>query len=213
MNYNAGTFSKEKLKELNAEYGLNKQVPGVYTEQILVALSFFPELKNTKIIFLNKHAHSPLETRPAWSSVFKPSTSRTYTVTISDSSMGILSPILFKRLPFNAQVGVIGHELSHVADFSSKNSFQLFGTGAGHLSKKYVDRFEYRTDSICIAHGLGFQLLSWSTFVRNALHVKEWEGADNVNKKPKGERYMNPSTIIEHMSGDSFYRSFYFTHR
>src|SRR3954462_10998105 len=91
MSYSAVAISNEKLRELSVEYGVNKQLPKDYSKQVLIALSFFPELKSTRIIFVIRHAHSPLETRPVWSSIFKSTTIRTYIITISDSSMGLLS--------------------------------------------------------------------------------------------------------------------------
>lgn len=39
------------------------------------------------------------------------------------------------------------------------------------FSKKQVDKFENRTDHICINHGLGFQLLDWSKSVRQNLKI------------------------------------------
>jgi hypothetical protein len=107
----------------------------------------------------------------------------------------MLKPILFQNLPFNAQVGVIGHELGHVLDFSSMITLGVVKHAARSVSSTYVDHFEYRTDSICIAHGLGYQLLSWSSYVRKAMHKENWEGADNVHKPMMRERYMNPATI------------------
>ena len=116
-------------------------------------------------------------------------------------------PILLKNMDFNSQVGVIGHELSHISDFISKNSFGLMRVGVGNLSQKFLDRFEYRTDSICIAHGLGYQLLSWSIFVRKALHYQNWDGADNIDKGPMvRERYMNPLTIKRRISNLPMYQ-------
>ncbi len=205
------TFMAARLDSLQQAFGQQKHIPTRFQKQILLALSFFPELKTTPIEFIIKKAHTPLSTRPAYTSIFKSPGERSYLVIISDSSISTLSPILFDRLPFNAQVGVIGHELSHIVYFSSKNTFRLLYTGIMHVSSKFLDRFEYRTDSSCISHGLGFQLLSWSLFVRKALHIKEWHGAqDPLPGKPSRERYMNPETIVEHMREDGLYDSFYF---
>ena len=185
---------------LKQRRGMNKEIPEVYEKQILLALSYFPELINTHIIFRIKPAHSPLSARPSWLSVIRRKESRVYLITISDSSEKAIMPLLYRNMPFNAQVGVIGHELSHVSDFIRKNSLGLLRIGLGNMSNHFLDRFEYRTDSICIAHGLGYQLLTWSKFVRTTLQYKIWRGADNINKGPMLiERYMNPETIMERM--------------
>jgi hypothetical protein len=107
----------------------------------------------------------------------------------------MLMPILFQNLPFNAQIGVIGHELGHVIEFSSMVMPKIVEHAASSVSSKYVDHFEYKTDSICIAHGLGYQLLEWSMYVRQTMHKDNWDGADNAHDPMTRERYMNPSTI------------------
>jgi hypothetical protein len=109
-------------------------------------------------------------------------------------------------MDFNAQVGVLGHELSHVYDFSHQSLWSLLGSGIGHLSTSYIDRFEYRTDSICIAHGLGYQLLAWSRFIRLTLHTENYDGSDNIDMPVMNrERYMNPSTILKRIALDPRY--------
>ncbi|MBN8676082.1 MAG: hypothetical protein J0L56_18265 [Chitinophagales bacterium] len=204
-------FRKEKYP--HSEYailreiaGSNKIIPPVFEQQILVTLSFFPELTGTAIEFRIRHAHTPLSTRPSWLSIFKKKNKRHYIISISDSSTHSLSPILFKNLDFNAQVGVLGHELSHVADFMNQSSYGMLRIGLGNLSRKFLDKFEYKTDSICIAHGLGYQLLAWSIFVRKALGSVNWEGADNITGPVMNrERYMNPGTILKKITADTIY--------
>ena len=200
-------FTKEDSLQLLKEFGTNKKFIPQFTLQSLIALSYYPELKNTHIRFIYKPTHSPLTTRPTFPSVLFKRSKRRFTITISDSTMYKLEPILLKRMNFNEQVGVIGHEFSHVSDFTKRNIFSMSGSGVGHIfSSHYIDRFEYRTDSICIAHGLGYQLLAWSTFVRRTMHRENWEGADNVNVPVmKRERYMNPSTISKHIASDPQY--------
>jgi predicted SprT family Zn-dependent metalloprotease len=174
----------------------NKELPAGYEKQVIFALAYFPELRDVAIQFLIKHTHTPLSTRPTFWSIFKKPAKRKYIITISDESVVKLSPILFNNLNDSAQIGVIGHELSHVTDFQKMKFFGFMHLLIKHYSNKYQDRFEYNTDKICIEHGMGHYLLAWSVFVRNALHVKNWRGADNIEEKPTDcERYMNPQTI------------------
>lgn len=202
--YTKEGVSQEQMNYLIAEYGYNKQLPECYKLQTLLALSHFPELKNVHIVFKFKPKLSPLSTRFTAAGIFYKGEKKKYIVTISSMTIKSLQPILLDSLPFNAQVGVIGHELSHISDLSQKNIFQLLGVFFGHLSKRYVDRFEFNTDKICIEHGLGYQLLSWSVNVREALHIKQWGGANNTKddkvKEHKRERYMNPETIIKYIA-------------
>lgn len=200
-------FTKEDSLQLLKEFGKNKKFIHQFTLQALIALSYYPELKNTHISFTYKPAHSPLTTRPNFPSVLYKKSKRRFTITISDSTVDKLEPILLKQMSFNEQIGVIGHEFAHVTDFIRRDIFSMTGSGLGHIfSSRYIDRFEYRTDSICIAHGLGYQLLAWSTFVRRTMDRENWEGADNVNVAVMTrERYMNPSTIRKYIAADSLY--------
>lgn len=185
------------------QYAINKVIPGEYKKPILTALSYFPELKNVKIIFRIKKQFSCFITKPDFISIFKRKNHRTYLVTISDQTIDTLKPLMFQNLTFEQQVGVIGHELSHVVDFNSKNFFQTIELGIGHLSKKYIDRMEFNTDRICIMHGMGSYLLANSKHVREVMHVHNWRGSDFVLKGNSGgkyERYMNPETIEKYMA-------------
>src|SRR5690348_11877019 len=86
-------------------YNFNKKrIPVAYEQPILSALSYFSDLDQVKIRFRVRRAYTPLSTRPSWTNVLRRGDRRLYIVTISDSSMNKLSPILFKRLPYEAQV-------------------------------------------------------------------------------------------------------------
>lgn len=197
-------FTGEDSIRLLNEYGKNKVLVPRFALATLVALSYFPELKDTRIQFITKPAYSPLRTNPRFKGIFCHKT-RMLTIIISDSTMWKLEPITLSHMDFNTQVGVLGHELSHASDFKRRSFVNLAGTGIGHLSSRYIDRFEYNTDSICIAHGLGYQLLSWSIFVRKTLDTNNYDGADNIAKPMVRERYMNPETIIARMKKTTIY--------
>ena len=184
------------------EFGNKKEIPKQFEKPILTALSYFPELKNVHIVFRIKKAYSGLTTKPNFAGVFKRKDHRTYIITISNETIDTLKPLLLQNLTFEQQVGVIGHELSHVVDFNSNNFPQTLGVGIGHISKKYLDKMEFNTDRICIQHVLGKYLLAYSKHVRETMHVHNWRGSDYVNKgngNGKYERYMNPDTIEKTM--------------
>ena len=196
----------EEMQELKIEFGTKKYIPPVYESQILIALSYFPELKNTSIEFRLKNTNTPLSSRPKLFGLLQSAKNRKYIVTISEATNSRLEPILFKNLNFNAQVGVLGHELSHISDYMTKG----FGKMSNLLlieifSKNQVDQFERRTDLICINHGLGYQLLDWSKSVRQNLKIDYWRGANNIEYKSKRERYLNPETIIQYIHSISIY--------
>lgn len=200
------SYSIQKLQDLKKEFGTNKIIPTLYEPQILIALSYFPELKNTTIEFRLKKTNTPLSSRPNLLGLLQSSKKRRYIITISEATNSRLEPILLKNLNFNAQIGVLGHELSHVSDYMNKG----FGKMTNLLwieifSKKQVDKFETRTDHICINHGLGYQLLDWSSSVRKNLNIEYWRGADNLQYMTKKERYLNPETIIQVLKSKALY--------
>lgn len=205
------TFRVEEFKSKQLEqYASNKKFPREIEPQVLTALSYYPELKDIKIEFRIKKRNTPLTSRPRIFSVFRKKKNRKYIITISSESSDRLVPILFSNLPYNAQIGVLGHELAHIADYNTKNTFQLLGLSFGMLSAKYVDKFEWNTDKRTIEHGLGYQLYAWSSYVRKALDIKEWHGAsqdvDEGNKPSINERYMGPSTILGQIKSGGKYQ-------
>ena len=188
-------LTSEYYNQLRTRFGKHKKIPLEIEKPVLIALSYYPELENTPIIFRIRKRHTPLQTRSSWVGTFKRQEFRDYVVTISDRTEQMLTPILFKNVPFNLQIGVIGHELAHVADFSTYSPLKLIWHGIKNISPKYLDRFEFKTDSICIAHGLGYQLLAWSKNLRTQMHSTNWRGPDYVQRVQTVERYMNPATI------------------
>lgn len=209
-DFSAHVLNLNSISLLQEQYGSNKIIPAEYKKQTLIALSFFPELKNVQIEFRVKQTcKAPLTTAPSFKSILLPPSKRKYIITIRNLQSKTLEPILFENLPYNAQIGVIGHELSHVVDFNNQSSSQLIAMGIKHVSYQYVDHFEYKTDSICIAHGLGYQLLDWSKYVRLSLHRANWIGAGSIEEEnmTKRERYMNPSTILKRIEEEPIYKS------
>jgi len=193
--FHPDSLTNENVLDLKRNFGNNKSLPKGFEKQTLIALSFFPELKDVKIIFRVENKTTPLSTRPSVTGMLRSAKKRTYIISISKKSISFLDTILLDRLNYNAQIGVLGHELSHVSDFINKGFGRMCRLAVGHLSKKYIDRFEFNTDRICIDHGLGYQLLAWSKNVRENLKSSSWLGAATLPPDAASERYMNPKTI------------------
>lgn len=205
--FHQNSFTNEEIAILKSKFGNHKTLIADYENQILIALSYFPELKDIKIKFRVKNRETPLATRPAFFSMFCSAKKRTYIITISEKSTNYLDAIVFKNLNYNAQIGVLGHELCHVSDYLNKGFGKMCNVAAIEIfSKKAVDKFEFNTDLNCINHGLGYQLLDWSINVRENLKRVNWLGAVNLTADEKSERYMNPSTITAILSKHPLYR-------
>lgn len=205
-NFNPDSISEEHISELKKEFGYKKQYPPQFEKQILLALSYYPELKSTPVKFRIRQRHTALNTRATWFGVFESPRKRNFVITISDSSEAMLMPFMFKNVSFNAQVGVMGHELGHITEFLKMTTLQLFAHAIKNVSAKYIDRFEYNTDAICIEHGLGYQLLEWSSNIRNKMNREFWRGPDFAHKPTDIERYMNPGTILKKINSNPIYK-------
>src|SRR5437868_7803669 len=106
--FTPGMYSQDEYNVLRQHVGKNKRIPPAYEKQVLIALSYFPELIDIEIEFRFKHTNTSFSTRPSIASVLKRSSQRKYIITISDSSKEKLVPLQLKNLDFNAQIGVLG---------------------------------------------------------------------------------------------------------
>ena len=191
------------------QYAFKKKFPEEIKSQVLTALSYYPQLKDTRITFRFRKRKTPLTSRPRILQVFLPKKWRAYVITISTETIESLTPILFSKLPYNAQIGVLGHEIAHIVDYKDKTSFQLISLGFKLGNPSFTDEFEFKTDERAISFGLGFQLFNWSSFVRKSLGIIEWKGAsqalDTGNFPEVNQRYMNPETIKNYMAKNPIY--------
>lgn len=186
-------------------FGKHKIIPWEFRKQCLLALSYYPELADIQIEFVIRKQKVPLTSAPTFGGLFRKHKNRTYRIAISKASMEMLDSIILQNLSFESQVGVLGHELAHVADMKRFGFFGFISHGLKYtFSSPYGDKFEYDTDRLAITHGLGFQLLSWSAEVRKKLNKSHYFREKDMSKER--ERYMSPATIEGQMKGDTLYK-------
>lgn len=166
-------------------FGQHKSLPKGFELSALRALSHYPELRNTPINFVFTTSHLEFQSRPEPLSVLFPWKPRVYQVLISTEVPKNLEAGRVDHLPYNALVGVFGHELAHTVSYLDKNSLQLSWIGLQYsFSAKYRQQFEQATDRRTIHHHLGYQLLHWSKLIHPKL---ELEG--------RGMNYLVPQSI------------------
>lgn len=176
----------------------HKIYPVKWEKAIHTSLTAYPELDKIRIRFREKRRITPLSTRPTLASIFRWHIHRTYLVTISSKTLKVLRPILFDSLSDSAKVGVLGHELAHISDMKRFGFRGFLGHSLQYIfNERYGDIFEYQTDSLCIAHGLGPELKVWSKEVRIKMGTTQF--FQEKSKEKKRERYMNPETIQKMM--------------
>lgn len=174
-----------QLADLRAEFGRHKTIPAEIELQALRALSHYPELRDVQVEFVfckQKTAHS---SQPKISSMFRAAKHRRYQIRVSTVVPDFYTAGMQSQLPYNAQIGVLGHELAHTTQYLQRGFLGLLGDGMRYgCSGNYVVRTEHHTDQVAIDHGLGWQLLAWSRIARPLLE-----------QAGRGQNYMLPSEI------------------
>jgi hypothetical protein len=172
------------IDSLRLLYGRNKKLIDKYELQTLLALSHYPQLKEVSITFYEDVALLPLASRPEPFSTLGSKDKWHYNIIISTQSTEELEPILLGHLPFDAQVGIIGHELAHTAYYLDKNMLQMLLIALNYPFPPFRAAFEKNTDRRTIAHGLGWQLLAYARYARTVLPYDETSLGSNYYLSP-----------------------------
>lgn len=191
-----------KYDFLMETFGRYKILPKGFELQSLLALSHYPELKEVPIRFLIQPAKLQLSARPDPWSLLLPWEARTYLVIISNDTGRNNDPILLPLVPFNEQVGIIGHELAHISSYIDKEAIYFVSLGYKYAFRfeEFAPGFERATDRRAIAHGLGYQLYDFAFFVRKAFGQTQQQ-----IQQERGGLYMSPPEIAEEMAKFDFY--------
>jgi hypothetical protein len=99
-----------RFEKLRDEYGINKIIPPEIELECLTALSYYPELKNIKIIFQFGSPLSTMVSRPKLKSIFRSGNKRVYQIIIRKPGIS-KNGLEWNELSFNSLVGWIAHEL------------------------------------------------------------------------------------------------------
>jgi hypothetical protein len=177
------------LDSLRENFGRNKKdVPKEFETSVLVALSFYPELVNSKITFKYLKISTSMNARPTLGSLlFRRKAQFRYVVRINNSKKD--STLHVKDVPFNAQIGLFGHEFFHFVDYRNKQSFHITKRLLAYTNDLKKEKFEKEIDLGTISRGLGWQLYDWSNYV---LHESN---ATKEYKDFKRLIYMEPEEI------------------
>ena len=181
-------------------YGSKKKFVKEYELQSLIALSYYPELKDVPITFLYRDIKTTMEVRPEFYSAFK-NHNRKYIIFINDyihNNEGIL----LHDVSFNAQIGVIGHELAHIIDFEKRTVKSLMLLAIDYVTLKNHARYERSIDEYAIKRGLGWQELEFADFTQNK------SNASAHYKRFKQINYLSSSEIADEIAKMKMYSSF-----
>jgi hypothetical protein len=177
------------LDSLKAIIGNNKGLPKGFEIAAAIAYSAYPQLKNARIDMLLTDDGPPMMADIDIWSLFGPRKNRLYQIRLNDAVSTFFDPILLRSLPFDAQIGILAHELGHVAYYHQLTLFQIGKWGFRYLqSDEFHATHERTTDLMPIYHGLGSQIYQYANFVRN-----------------------DPSCMEFYMNGKKFMDRFYMT--
>ncbi len=159
------SYSLDSLKKIIGE---NKGLPPGFETVAAIAYSAFPQLKDVNIDMILTEGGAPMESTVEIGSLFGGRKNRRYHVLLNDARNSFFDPILLRSLPFDAQVGILAHELGHIVYYENLNIF-----GFGNWGLRYLLEDEFRaahertTDLMPVYYGLGSQIYQYAYFVRN----------------------------------------------
>lgn len=191
---------QDRYQQLMVEFGRNKELPAGFELQTLLALSHYPELRETRIRFVVDDVNIPLSSRPHWASMLRSADKRTYLVVIDSQREEGREELLLMKQPFNAQTGIIGHELAHTVYYLDRSFFGILNDALCQLSSCRID-FERQTDRRTVEYGLGWQRYDHSVFLRNSF------GADPFAEASPGSAYLGPRELLSLMESNPAYQA------
>lgn len=164
------SLSKEQydLDSLLQLVGDSKGLPEGFEMAALIAYSAYPELKDVRIDMVLTESGAPMESNFDFKTLFGAGENRVYKILLNNATDSNFEPILLRSLPFDAQVGILAHELGHVAYYRKLNTLQIAKWGIKYLlDDDFRAIHERSTDLMPVYHGLGSQIYQYAWYVRN----------------------------------------------
>lgn len=191
-------YYAQRFDDYEKEFGKKKVLLPGFELQTLLALSYYPELRDVEVHFLYEKAWIPLSSRPKALSMFNKRDKWIYQVIVSSKSTESMDPILMKNLPFNAQVGILAHELGHTLHYQEYGFWQMLKFALLYaFDSKFRAVHERSTDEQVIYHSLGWQLFDYAKFVRtDPSTIQHYE----ASKDFLDQYYLTPMEIMEVMN-------------
>ena len=173
------------MDSLLAIIGNNKGLPEGFEIAAAIAYSAFPQLKDVDIDMILTQDGAPMESTLAIWSLFGPRKNRHYRILLNDAEHAYFGPILLRSLPFDAQVGILAHELGHIVYYEELNIFRFGKWGLMYLlDDEFRATHERTTDLMPVYQGLGSQIYQYAYFVRYDPTCKTFyeQGRDFMDK-------------------------------
>ncbi|WP_139241996.1 hypothetical protein [Aquimarina spongiae] len=148
----------------------NKIIPEALINEVGTALSYYPELAETRIEFKLKPSlkKSFMKAQPKFSSLIKSKGKREYVILISKVFKidGMQLPLA--DIPKNVLIGWLGHELGHIMDYKNRNTINLIWFGIRYFfSQNHIREAERIADVYAITHQMQQYIVETKRFILN----------------------------------------------
>lgn len=172
----------------------NKIVPDLIWREVYVALSHYPELKNTPIEFKfkSKIKKSFMQAQPKLSGFFKRKNNRSYVIQISEKIKIEDQEFDVSNVPSEVLIGWLGHELGHVMDYRDRSAIEMLWFGIRYItSSNHIKEAERAADTYAVNHGMGKYIIATKDFILNHAHL-------SASYKQRIQKlYLSPEQIME----------------
>ena len=171
----------------------NKIIPQSIEAEVLIALTYYPELKDTPIEFRFKDniRKATMQAQPTYKSFFTSRENRSYIILISRKIQIEDEKFTVADIPKDVLIGWIGHELGHIMDYRGRSKVGMLIFGLKYLfSGTHIKEVERAADTFAINHGMGEYILRTKNFILDNASFSE-------RYKAKLRRlYMSPEEVM-----------------
>ncbi len=171
----------------------NKIIPESIKDETFVALSHYPELKDTPIEFKFKDniKKSTMQAQPTFGSIFRSKENRSYIIFISRKIKIEDEKFTINDIPKDVLIGWLGHELGHVMDYRDRTGIGMIIFGIKYLfSGTHIKEVERAADTFAIDHGMGTYILKTKNFILDNADFSE------KYKAKLRKLYMSPEEVM-----------------
>jgi hypothetical protein len=184
----------EQVNPELSQFRNNKKIPAEIEKNVLTALSFYPELKNTKINFIFKSniKTSVMQAQPVFTSLLQRRKNRRYRINISAHFKLINAKMPILSIPDPVMIGWIGHELGHILDYEGKTNPEIVSFGYHYLfHPTFVKHAEMVADSLAVERGMGNYIVATKRFILDHAALPQ------AYKDKIKRLYLSPDVIVE----------------